>query len=166
MKTRGAWTTIVALTCGLVAAGVARAACDPMQPTRTPSSRYVISGGEVYDKKTDLTWQRCSIGQRWEEGTGCVGVITQPGWEEAMQMAREGWRLPNRDELATLISPTCKNPAINEEAFPDMDLGKLWYWTSSEQGDYAVWLANFADGSFTSYDRGDVGTVRLVRSGR
>src|SRR5690606_37620936 len=58
MKTRGAWTTIVALTCGLVAAGVARAACDPMQPTRTPSSRYVISGGEVYDKKTDLTWQR------------------------------------------------------------------------------------------------------------
>lgn len=141
------------------------AACDPSQPTRTPSARYVIENGEVYDKKTDLTWQRCSIGQRWEDDVGCVGVIAQMTWEEAKASSTDGWRLPTRDELATLVAPTCKQPAINEETFPDMDLGKLWYWTGSESGEYLAWLVNFADGHFANYDRSDVGALRLVRSG-
>jgi hypothetical protein len=141
------------------------ATCDSSQPTRTPTSRYVIKDGAVYDKKTDLTWQRCSIGQRWEKEVGCVGVITQMTWEEAKAASADGWRLPTRDELATLASPTCKQPAINEESFPDMDLAKLWYWTGTESGEYLAWLVNFADGHFASYDRSDVGALRLVRSG-
>jgi len=141
------------------------AACDPSQPTRTPTARYVIKDGAVYDRKTDLTWQRCSFGQRWENDVGCVGVITQMTWDEAKANGVDGWRLPTRDELATLVSPTCKQPAINEETFPDMDLGKLWYWTGSESGEYLAWLVNFADGHFANYDRSDVGALRLVRSG-
>lgn len=144
----------------------ARAACDANETDRTPISRYEIRSGEVYDRKTDLTWQRCSVGQRWLDGTGCVGIIQQITWEEAVGQAATGWRLPSRDELATLISPTCKNPAINEESFPDMDLGKLWYWSSTESGEYLAWLINFADGRFTSYDRTDVAAVRVVRSGK
>jgi hypothetical protein len=144
----------------------AHAACDSTQPSRTPTARYVIDSakGEVYDRKTDLTWQRCSLGQKWKADVGCVGVVKQITWDEAMQSAANGWRMPDKDELSTLLAPTCKNPAINEEAFPDMDLGKLWYWSSSPGGDYLAWLANFADGNFTSYDRTDVGAVRLVRS--
>lgn len=150
----------------LTVATSAYALCDGSQPTRTPTARYVIKNGEVYDKKTDLTWQLCSVGQRWKEGAGCVGVIKQIAWDEAMAAATEGWRVPSKDELSTLISPTCKNPAINEEVFADMDLGKLWYWTSSKSGDFLAWLGNFADGTFTNYDRTDVGAVRLVRGGQ
>ena len=141
------------------------AACDSSQPSRTPTTRYQVRGGEVYDRKTDLTWQRCSIGQRWKDGTGCVGVIKQMSWEEAKGQAGSGWRLPSKDELTTLIAPTCKKPAINEEAFPDMELDKLWYWTSSDNGSFLVWLVNFSDGNSASFDNTDTGSVRLVRGG-
>jgi len=143
----------------------ALAVCDATQPSRTPTSRYEIRGGEVYDAKTDLTWQRCSLGQQWKEAAGCVGLVRELTRDEASGLAPEGWRLPTRDELATLISPTCTNPAINEEAFPDLDLGKLWYWTSSDNGEYLAWLANFADGRLTSYEQSDIAAARFVRSG-
>jgi len=141
------------------------AECDSTQPNRTPTSRYVIEGGVVYDRKTDLTWQRCSVGQRWDGDLGCVGVIEQMTWDEAKAKAADGWRVPTRDELATLVSPTCKQPSINEEVFIDMDLRKLWYWTSTTSDDYLAWLVNFADGQFANYDRSDVGAVRFVRVG-
>ncbi len=142
------------------------AECDTSQPSRTPTSRYVIESGVVYDRKTDLSWQRCSAGQRWEDDLGCVGVIEQMTWDEATAKASDDWRLPTRDELATLISPTCKQPSINEEVFVDMDLRKLWYWTSTTSDEYLAWLVNFADGQFANYDRSDVGAVRLVRTGQ
>ena len=142
------------------------AECDSTQPNRTPTVRYAIEGAVVYDKKTDLSWQRCSVGQRWENDVGCVGVIEHMTWDEAQAKAVDGWRVPTRDELATLISPTCKQPSINEEVFVDMDMRKLWYWTSSTNDEYLAWLINFADGQFSNLDRSDVGAVRLVRTGR
>ena len=143
----------------------ASAACNNDQPSRTPSSRYLVKGDEVYDKKTDLTWQHCSVGQHWKEGAGCVGVIKQMTWDEAKSQAQNGWRLPSKDELTTLLAPNCSKPAINEEIFPDLELDKLWYWTSSENGSFLAWLVNFADGNSNSYDRTDTGAVRLVRGG-
>jgi hypothetical protein len=157
-------TLLIAAT--LMVAGIAGASCDSSQPSRTPDSRYDIKGGEVYDKKADLTWQRCSVGQRWKDGTGCVGVIKQMTWDEAVAQAASGWRLPSKDELTTLISPTCNKPAINENAFPDLELDKLWYWTSSENGAFLAWLVDFADGNSNSYDRTDTGSVRLVKPGQ
>ncbi len=169
MRAHMAWVNSAAAALVLVSAPWALprafASCDASQPSRTPTSRYQIHAGEVYDRKTDLTWQRCSVGQRWKEATGCVGVIRQMSWDEAKAQASNGWRLPTRDELTTLIAPTCSKPAINEEAFPDMELDKLWYWTSSPNGSFLVWLVNFADGNSNSYDSTDTGSVRLVRGG-
>jgi len=99
----------------------------------------------VYDHQTNLTWQRCSVGQRWKEQLGCVGVIRQMTWQEAMSQATGGWRVPSINELTSLISPTCSNPAINEEVFPDMELDKLWYWTSTDTGS-SVWYVAFGTG--------------------
>jgi hypothetical protein len=169
MRAAMAWANSAAAILVLMsvpwAVAPAFATCDSSQPSRTPTSRYQIHGGEVYDQKTDLTWQRCSVGQHWKEGTGCVGVIKQMSWDDAKTQAGNGWRLPTRDELTTLIAPTCSKPAINEEAFPDMELDKLWYWTSSPNGSFLVWLVNFADGNSNSYDSTDTGSVRLVRGG-
>jgi len=169
MSTRTAVTWVLPLLCAAAAElsvpSSASAACNNDQPSRTPSSRYLVKGDEVYDKKTDLTWQHCSVGQHWKEGTGCVGVIKQMTWEEAKSQAQNGWRLPSKDELTTLLAPNCSKPAINEEIFPDLELDKLWYWTSSENGSFLAWLVNFADGNSNSYDRTDTGAVRLVRGG-
>jgi len=73
---------------------------------------------------------------------------------------------PEQGRTHNLIAPTCKQPAINEEAFPDMELDKLWYWTISENGSFLAWLVDFADGNSNSYDHTDTGSVRLVRAGQ
>ncbi len=164
MRTEVSCLCLVALTSVCLMGQGASASCDPTQPSQTPNSRYRIQGGEVYDSKTHLTWQRCSFGQRWKEGLGCVGVIRQIVWQEAMNQATGGWRLPTVDELKTLIAPTCTNPAINEEAFPDMELDKLWYWTSTDTGS-AVWYVAFGTGTVHNADRTDMNAVRLVRTG-
>lgn len=166
MKTKASTLAIVLIMAGALEWSTpARASCDADKPDRTPAARYVLNAGEAYDRKTDLTWQRCSIGQHWKDGTGCVGVIKQVTWDEATAQASKGWRVPSKDELLTLISPSCHKPAINEEVFPDMELDKLWYWTSSDNGPFLAWLVDFADGQSNSFDRTDLGTLRLVRDG-
>lgn len=159
------WPAILMLGTQVAVIGLAWASCDTAQPSRTPDTRYDVKADMVYDKKSDLTWQRCSIGQHWKEGVGCVGVIKQMTWDEAKAQAQNGWRLPSKDELTTLLAPNCNKPAINEQAFPDMELDKLWYWTSSENGSFLAWLVNFADGNSNSFDRTDTGSARLVRGG-
>jgi hypothetical protein len=143
----------------------AHATCDSNQQDATPDSRYEIKGAEVYDTKTDLTWQRCSIGQQWRGDLGCVGVISQMNWKEAMNHATAAWQLPTKDELSSLVSSACTNPAINENAFPDMELNKLWYWTRTPN-DALVWYVAFGGGSLRSGGPLDLNSVRLVRHGR
>jgi Protein of unknown function (DUF1566)/Tetratricopeptide repeat len=97
--------------------------------SKASSSRYVINGGEVYDKKTDLTWQRCSVGQRWKEDIGCAGVIKTFSWEDAQQLTSGSWRVPTKQELATLVDKSRDDwPTIDREVFPDTDFSH--YWTS------------------------------------
>jgi hypothetical protein len=144
----------------------AEAACDASQTNQTPISRYVINGGIVYDKKSDLTWQRCSVGQRWVDGVGCEGVIRNMAWTEAMEQAEGDWRVPTTDELLTLVSPSCKKPAVNEEAFPNMDLSKLWYWTGTPEGSSYAWFVVFDDASSSSSFRTYEMAVRLVKDGQ
>jgi len=151
----------------LILAAPAWATCDASAPSLTPTSRYVINGGTVYDKTTDLTWHRCSVGQRWSEGVGCVSVVQEVDWNEAMSPHSGGWRLPTKDELQTLVAPTCQNPAINEEAFPDMDLNNIFYWSSTEFDASSAWYVYFALGDSTSHnDHARTNSVRLVRSGQ
>lgn len=162
-------TTRAALLLALLMAASGALAGSPAK-----ASRYVINGGEVYDKKTDLTWARCSVGQRWKEGIGCAGVIKQFTWSEAQQQASGEWRVPNKDELATLIDYPRKaqhqKPTIDEDAFPDMDLGKLGYWSSTPDGASAAWLVSFGFGDVLNgnYYGGRIGpySVRLVRGGQ
>ena len=92
------------------------------------SSRYVVQGGEVYDKETKLTWARCSIGQHWEEGIGCEGAVERMTWDEAMQQGGGLWRVPSVKELETLASKVCNKLAINEVIFPNMEMDP-WYFT-------------------------------------
>ena len=161
-------SVVVGLSAILNLASPAWAVCDASQPSRKPIGQYVINGGTVYDKKGDLTWSRCSVGQRWVDGVGCAGVIKEMTWNEALQQAYGGWRVPTKDELATLVSPTCKNPSINEEAFPDMELNKLVYWTSDENGASGAWGVHFDDGHIRKYillPPFEYFAVRLVRGG-
>jgi len=139
--------------------------------------RYVIQSDTVYDKNTGLTWQRCSVGQRWVEGSGCVGEVKTMSFDEAQKQDYGSWRVPSQDELITLIDGTRGayeiKPTIDVIAFPNMDLQKLSYWTNRASGHR--WFTNEPLASAVYFDASPVGAaggapkssafaVRLVRS--
>jgi hypothetical protein len=134
------------------------------------NARYVIQGETVYDKKTNLTWQRCSVGQQWVEGTGCVGVVKKFTFDVAKQQGDGRWRVPPKGKLATLIDRNRKannqKPTIDEVAFPDMDLENLVYWSDASHGAANAWFVSFDTGYIYFDYRSTPRAVRLMRSGQ
>ena len=153
-----------AIAGSLMLATSAFAACDSSKSSQTPDSRYVLNGGTANDTVTGLTWQRCSVGQSWKDGAGCEGNLSWMTWDQAMNAGTGKWRLPTKDELGTLVAPTCKNPAINETVFPNMNPDNPTYWTSTHI-DRFYWSVFFDVGNYhdTSYPSNTF-AVRLVQS--
>ena len=75
--------------------------------------------GTITDRKTGLTWMRCSMGQRWD-GRGCDGKAKRYNWSEA-NLAGQGvdfaghqdWRLPANHELYSLVD--CSPKKVNSK---------------------------------------------------
>ena len=149
----------------------------------SPNERYRFVGKDqdiVEDTRTKLQWQRCSLGQTWN-GATCSGKATKYNWDEARRIAPAGWRLPTKDELASLVycssgepaywkstSETCKgvyeSPSIWIPAFPNTP--EEWFWSSTPTvgTPYQVWYAHFGDGSIGSHANKDGAiSVRFVR---
>jgi hypothetical protein len=156
---------------GLYLAGAASgayAACDPAQPVEPIASRFEIHGDTVYDKRTGLTWMRCSYGQEWTERGGCSGVVKLLDWNSAMGLHWRGkavWRLPERDELQSIVATSCRKPAINETVFPGTP--SIQYWTSTASGPSYSWVVFFRTGMSTwNFLKTTPIAVRLVSTGR
>lgn len=160
-RVRLACALLVCVTTALNSAAVARCTTSP---ATVSAARYHVMGGTVRDLSTGLIWQRCSIGQRWTDENGCVGVIVQMNWAQARSLGSGDWQLPTREELSSLIVPGCTDPALDEQLFPDMELPKLWYWTSSADG-IAAWYIAFGGGSARMTSQVVENSVRLVKRG-
>lgn len=129
--------------------------------------RYILRGGEAFDRITKLTWQRCTLGRHWEEGRGSVGTALKLNWETAMKQSQKGWRLPTKDELETLVLAGSPRPTLDTQVFPDTGLdGVWWYWTSTPYPKDAAgaWAVHFGDGQSGYAFPHKKGSVRLVRS--
>ena len=151
----------------------------------SPNDRYRFLGKDqeiVEDIRTKLQWQRCSLGQTWN-GATCAGEATKYQWDEARRAASAGWRLPTKDELASLIycssgepaywkptSAACKGaysrPTIWSAAFPHTPAN--WFWSSSPGADGAddAWRVHFYYGYVYRSYKANAGYVRLVRGGQ
>lgn len=139
-----------------------------------PNSRYLISlsNQEVYDTKTDITWQRCPYGwfatpdgktclklpgaqDTWSQRTDLTHTPRRPGGPNSIHndgppdWVERGWRIPSLTQLAGLLDRVCTSPAINQEVFPDTPAG---YFQSSDyypdvRGQfYVIRLVNFDNG--------------------
>lgn len=138
----------------------------------TPDSRFTDNGdGTVKDKQTGLIWMRCALGQTWD-GVTCTGEATQFTWQQALQAAdgysfagSDAWRVPNSNELESIVERACYDPVINLGIFPTtLSSG---YWTSSPRAYYYndhAWHVNFYYGYGSSSAKNNSEYVRLVRS--
>lgn len=170
-------------------AGVVCSNNNPMMSETTPSEDFTDNGdGTVTHIKTGLTWMKCVVGMKWETVDHyCSGLNYHFDWQEALQIAqnintglsdadRDGeigfaghtdWRLPNRNELMSIVEYSCWSPSINEDIF-NHGSSTLTneYWTSSPATTTVDrWAVNFYNGIVLRMGYGNSIPIRLVRAG-
>lgn len=125
-----------------------------------PNSTFEIStvNGDIVvkDLKTGLIWQKKYADYTWKSALKYCENSTYAGYTD--------WRLPNKNELASLVNYEEYNPASD---FPDMP--NYYFWSSSNYGTSTyAWLVNFFEGevymtSGLSHDKAYESRVRCVR---
>ena len=128
-----------------------------------PNIRFTDHGdGTVTDRLTGLMWtinaDKANGTTDWEgalsKSDGCI----DGGYTD--------WRLPNRNELASLIDLGRFNPAL-PAGHPFTGVRPSYYWTSTtfaNNGDHA-WLIHFFSGFITHDDKAGTHYVWFVRTG-
>lgn len=173
-------TQSTVLVACLMLVGVAPATaqfCNTNVPITHPSGRLVDNrNGTVTDSATGLMWKKCAEGL---SGAGCTtGTAQQLKWQQALQRGANttfagysDWRLPNKNELESLVERSCENPSINVTAFPGTPSNKVGlsdFWSSSPYAgnSYEAWYVNFNGGKVTGYGKNSTKYARLVRVGK
>jgi hypothetical protein len=149
---------------------LAFASCTDFDNQQDLVSRYQVNQGLVTDTKTNLTWQRCSLGTTWSADNRCKGDIDAMSLSAAKNMAQNlnhGWRVPTINELYSIVEPRCINPSINTAVFPsiiEMDEGAP-YWSVSEVEEVPIlfYFVDFWDGRADGHSNEFSLAVRLVR---
>jgi hypothetical protein len=160
---------LLALT-ALTSPGPLAAACYDRDAAGR-QTRFRLQGGEAFDTRTGLTWQRCSAGSGWSGRDGCEGETAYLGLDEAIRTAESaggGWRVPSGPELESLIDADCGSPVVDAAVFPDIrptEEGFAKYWTTNPVGALELyWNFDFVDGHPDGNTRGIRLAVRFVRS--
>src|SRR5271157_4646307 len=92
--------------------------CQLTLPSRAQTGRYVLNGGEAYDRKTGLIWQRCCVGSTWQNGR-CAGQQRSMTLFDALALKDGKWRVPTRMELESLFEDRPDYPKIDTQVFAD-----------------------------------------------
>lgn len=141
-----------------------------IQPTRASSQFLAIGDGSIIaDNFSGLQWQRCSVGQNWDDSNKrCTGDAELfNGFEirsgNHLSAQDAGWRLPSIKEVVG-IWESC-NGTFNRQVFPSFG-DRHWSGTSTTPtgGSYFTYASDL---SFSPYGTGrsDLrARVRLVRS--
>ena len=122
-------------------------------PTGSFTSTTVQGNVIVTDTETGLIWQKTYVsGKTWQQALSYCESLTYAGYSD--------WRLPDKNELASLINYEKYNPASD---FPDMP--SQYFWSSSTYAGYTyyAWYVNFNDGNVDSSNKTDSRYVRCVR---
>ncbi len=111
----------------------------------------------VYDDQTDLTWEDGKNHKRnWEDAINYCETLSLGGAQD--------WRLPNINEMLSIVDYTAQNGVINP-AFSFLSPIRYWSATSNESDTTTAWYVNY----FDSYSRSVIKTqalfVRCVRKG-
>ncbi len=115
-----------------------------------------LSQGVWTDLETGLMWARISIGQEWKNEQ-CIGIAESLEWEKAEQKCHEirlgdysDWRLPEIDELKTLIRDSIQGYEGSMKILtrPKKNMDGT-YWSNTLNGTYSGFVHTL------SFDRGN-----------
>lgn len=149
-------------------AAQAIAECNPFLQSQETLQRYEAMDHVVLDRVTNLIWERCPVGYRWETSScsRIEGFPVQFSWEAALQYAftrPAGWRLPNPKELESLIKRNCYSPALDTAAFSDLPLGFHWTSAARPQDVKTAWAVDLNSGAVSAIDKTQQLLIRLVK---
>lgn len=149
--------------------------CQPENILPTTAHLVDNKNGTVSDPKTGLIWKRCSEGQIWNSVTnGCDGsanpfhtwkyafkvVQNVNGGISGQTLGHNDWRLPNINELTSIVEEQCVKPAFNLSVFPSTP-ALLLFWSSTPTWNVS---SDYGHDGLDNKDNG--GAIRLVRSGQ
>jgi len=115
--------------------------------------------GTVTDTKTNLMWQKdtASGNYTWQPALSYCENLTLASHND--------WRLPNINELQSIVDYTRFDPSINTTYFPNTV--SSCYWSSTTNASYPgyAWYVFFGYGYINNYGKSSYGYyVRAVRS--
>lgn len=123
------------------------------------ASLQINGNGTVTDSETGLIWQQEATGtaKTWQEALAYCAALNFDG--------NEDWRLPNRNELQSIVDYQEADPAIDSTAFPDTT-GTFWTSTTSAGSGTSAYTVDFSSGAISSADK-DANTYKVlaVRNG-
>ncbi len=161
---------IIITACCLMGSVNAAQTCYADVTATAPASHFTINADNtVTDNTTGLTWMRCSLGQTGSDCSG--GAEATYTWAEALNEVANnysGWRVPNINELLSIVELKCSNPAINLTIFPNTSTLNGGYWSSSPHAEdkYDAWAIYFLHGYAEKSNKTHTyKRVRLVRGG-
>jgi hypothetical protein len=107
------------------------------------SGNYVDNGdGTISDTDTGLMWQQDTASGFWQEALSYCDYLTLAEYND--------WRLPNRNELQTIVDYSRDGPSIDITYFPST--ASEFYWTSTTKAGYPgeAWCLSFLYGPVSS----------------
>ncbi|HBI14411.1 MAG TPA: hypothetical protein DDY20_02655 [Desulfobulbaceae bacterium] len=131
-----------------------------------PEKRFVDNqDGTVTDTVTRLQWQQATADP---SGDGTPDAMT---WEDALAYAEnlslaghEDWRLPDFNELASVVDYSRYDPAIDNKAFPRTARPPYWSSTTLEAWGETAWNMSFWSGGYDSQYKSYNLYMRAVRN--
>lgn len=147
--------------------------------TEWPNPRFTVNADStITDNLTGLVWSTdanapgpdtCSPGtlKTWQAALDYVTCLNANSYLE-----HTDWRLPNRDELASLMNNGEANPIgwLAWQGFSNLtSASSRWYWSSTTDSAntcYAWALTTTSDGSIAGFDKANSFLVWPARGGR
>ncbi|MGK5092517.1 DUF1566 domain-containing protein [Deltaproteobacteria bacterium TL4] len=117
-----------------------------------------IGDGTIWEPVTGLMWQKEDdhITRNWSDAGAYCDVLSLGGYSD--------WRLPDIDELKTLIYES-KSPTIDLTYFPNTDSSGYWSSTTDASDASYAWGVGFSGGRVNGYNKTSRCYVRCVRGG-
>lgn len=147
---------------------------DQAAPANKDENKRFIDNkdGSVTDTHTDLIWMRCAFGKTWD-GRSCTGVAKPLTWDQAMALnldfaGHNDWRVPNIDELKSLITSARSYRNTYNSIFPNAPNAAHWSSSPSTKDLSLIQFVQLPSGSIETCvkDNGFGKRVRLVRGGK